>query len=755
MVAKNDIKVNITADQANFQRAIDASITRIKKMEAETLRGTARMEVGLKRLGSALFGVLAGGAVLYYANQVSKIADEYQNVEARLKLVTDSSEDLANVQERLYKASNDTGTSYAANADSYSKLAFAMRDLGAESNEILDVTEMVNKSLIVNGSTSEMAGSFMLQFAQAMGSGVLQGDEFRAMLESNSFFAGQLARALGTDIAGLRQMSKEGKLTTEVLRDAFPKMAAEINSSFATIPPTVGRATQALKNAFERIIGDSDKAGKGTKTVADAILNLAQQVDANRDEITALFVKVLETIPSVVAGIGTVAGAISDLIGMTKNAGLGGMEMGIVGALLFKGSPGAALLFANLAALNHGLKQYGLNIGNLKTSWDGYRTAVDNIIDVFSGKRDWNTGELKLDVSQMMRTAEAAFAEIERQSKKAYDAAAKSATDSAKVQQRVTEDALKEMKKQYQNYVSEIKRLNDQILSEEKSLDQQLRDLAREGMSAPDAWADKKKQAEDYAVVATAAAETGAKALEAGDREKAKEMYQVAIEYAEMAKRQFGELGNEVKEGDKVFISQAEAIKTAMAGVESSSKVKIDALKGMQQAAHDAMNELSEKSGFEDLTEGMKDAEKRWLDNWQKMRFQAIKDIDAVEERLLKIKDKEITVWINEKVRRQEASSAASASGANSVEQAVIANAINAIAARDQVSAMPSQPAVTSRAFSAPTAIAAAPTAGKSSGHYTIDFNLPGSSTPVRLSSDRENLDRLLRAAERMRRLGS
>ena len=132
---------------------------------------TALGGLSLTKLG------IAGGLVAlgYYANQVRKIADEYTNLNSRLKLVTEGEDELAKVRERLYMISQETGTEYAGNADSYTKLARAVKDLGGTSEDTLQITELVNKSLIINGSTTSMASAFMLQFAQAMGSGVLQG----------------------------------------------------------------------------------------------------------------------------------------------------------------------------------------------------------------------------------------------------------------------------------------------------------------------------------------------------------------------------------------------------------------------------------------------------------------------------------------------------------------------------------------------------------------------------------------------------
>ena len=257
MATQAKIEAVLALKDTNMSNGISKATKGLRGLqkEAETLKVKLS---GLSAMKLAIGGI-AAGAGAYYANEVRKIADEYTNLNSRLKLITDGEADLIKVREQLFKISQETGTEYAGNADSYSKLARAVKDLGGNSDETLQITELVNKSLIVNGSSSEMASSFMLQFAQAMGSGVLQGDEFRAMLESNSFFAAELAKALGTNIAGLREMSKNGELTADKLRSAFPKMGKAINEEFGKISPTIGRAMTMLENSFKRIVDESNR----------------------------------------------------------------------------------------------------------------------------------------------------------------------------------------------------------------------------------------------------------------------------------------------------------------------------------------------------------------------------------------------------------------------------------------------------------------------------------------------------------------
>jgi hypothetical protein len=276
----------------------------------------------------------------------------------------------------------------------------------------------------------------------------------------------------------------------------------------------------------------------------------------------------------------------------------------------------------------HGLTMAWLQAKKVMSEMSGGDTAsiereIDNARSTYTSMIDEINGKTKTMAADQ---------------KTAHKEIAAAVTASATTQKQVSGEALEAMKKKYQEYAAEVKRLQDEIAGREKSLYEQLRDMARSGMSGVDAWRDMKAQAQEYETVAKAAAD-------AGD-------FSTAIEYADKAKDLYSQLNTEVKEGDQVLISQADALKTAMDGVQSAGTIAIEALKAQQEAAHGAMNALTEESGFQNLRDGMSETEQEWLKSWENMRAGAIKDIDKVEDRLAAIKDKEVTVWINEKERK-------------------------------------------------------------------------------------------------------
>ena len=290
-------RITIEVNTKQAQKAIkamedaleDADID-IIKLEKDAKRTGKSIRQSFSGLGGMIGGLFVGAGIIAGVKGIVTVTDEYTNLNSRLKTVTDSSKDLAFVEKELYKQSQKTGTSYAANADSYARLSGALKDAGAKSREILGITELVNKSLIVNGSSAAEAGAFMTQFSQAMGSGVLQGDELKSILESNATFARELAKAFDTDIAGLRKMGSQGELTAEKIRKAFPKMAEEINKSFGQIELTVGRAMTEVENAFKKVVFEGNNAVGGNKRLAESIRGIARTLEENGDVFADFFV---------------------------------------------------------------------------------------------------------------------------------------------------------------------------------------------------------------------------------------------------------------------------------------------------------------------------------------------------------------------------------------------------------------------------------------------------------------------------------
>jgi tape measure domain-containing protein len=516
--SKSKIEVQLSAKDLNLLSTIDRSVAGIKRIGSTATQEAAKAKGAFSRLSEIKFPIVVSAGVAaaaYYANEVRKIADEYTNLNSRIKLVTDSEEETVAVRERLYKISQETGSAYASNADAFAKLARNMRDLGKGSGETLDAVDLVNKSLTINGSTTEMASSFMLQFSQAMGSGVLQGDEFRSMMENNGYFASELAKALNVDIAGLRAMSKAGELTTSVLTKAFPKMAEAVNSEFSKIAPTTQRALMTLENAYKRIIDESNQASGGTGKIAKSITDLAETMDQNREGISSFFSFIIDM----------AAGATDKLAK---------------------------------------LSQIIINIGQSSAGWSAVFDGKMSFFEFATMDAKELNSWIKENAKSLNATAAAA--------KKTGSEIAAAAKTSGGEQLKVSKETLKEMERQYKDYAAEVKKIQADIAGSQRDFVSEIRDMQQGGMSGIDAWRANKKEAQEYTVKAKEAAAASQAAFSAGDAEGGKSLYSAALDYANKAASAARELNKEVMGNDKALDDAAKRAKSYYDQLDSEMK---------------------------------------------------------------------------------------------------------------------------------------------------------------------------------------
>lgn len=196
---------------------------------------------GLKRLGAA-----AGG--LFAVKKATGITDEYTNTVARLSMVNDGLQTQKELQDNIYLAAQRSRGAYNSMAQAVAKLGMMAGDAFSSTQEIVDFTEMMNKSFKVGGASKVEQQAGMLQLTQAMASGRLQGDEFRSISENAPMITKALSQYLDVPIGKLKDMGAEGLLTSDIIKNAMFSMADEINAQFEKMPMTFSDVGTQIKN---------------------------------------------------------------------------------------------------------------------------------------------------------------------------------------------------------------------------------------------------------------------------------------------------------------------------------------------------------------------------------------------------------------------------------------------------------------------------------------------------------------------------
>lgn len=207
----------------------------------------------------AFTGSLKGLAAAYFTVQAvqrgMEIADTYTNTAARLNLINDGLQTNAELQDKIFQAADRSRGSYNAMAASVSKMGLLAKDAFKSNDELIAFSELVQKSFKVGGAGTQEQQSGIYQLTQAMAAGKLQGDEFRSIMENAPMIADAVAKFTGKSKGALKEMSAEGTITADVIKNAMFAMSGDINSKFDTMPKTFGDVWNQIGNKAMKAFG--------------------------------------------------------------------------------------------------------------------------------------------------------------------------------------------------------------------------------------------------------------------------------------------------------------------------------------------------------------------------------------------------------------------------------------------------------------------------------------------------------------------
>lgn len=233
--------------------------------------------------GAALAAVGIGGTA-----GILKAADEWTVFQNRLKLVTATAAELKEAQEGILAIAKRTGQDLGGTAEVYQRIAANQKELGLNGKELLQITETINKSIVVGGSTAQGSAAALMQFGQAMASGVLRGQEFNSMMEQAPGLARALADGLGVGVGQLRNMANNGELTAERVTQALLKAGVNVDAQFKKMDLTIAQSATNFKTSLTEFIGKSNEASGAAKVLSGAIQFAAEHVDVLAAGITLL-----------------------------------------------------------------------------------------------------------------------------------------------------------------------------------------------------------------------------------------------------------------------------------------------------------------------------------------------------------------------------------------------------------------------------------------------------------------------------------
>lgn len=209
-----------------------------------------------------------------------RLNDAINLTNARLRQATASMQQFSQAQAQALRLSAETGAGYESIVALYSRLSLTAKDYGLTQERIAAVTEITARALKVSGAEASESASVITQLSQALGSGVLRGDEFNSIMENGGRLAKALADGLGLPIGQLRNLAEQGLLTTDIVVKALESQRAAIAAEAQAMPQTVGASLVAVRDAFGQTVARMDQASGASSVLGAALSALARNMDA-------------------------------------------------------------------------------------------------------------------------------------------------------------------------------------------------------------------------------------------------------------------------------------------------------------------------------------------------------------------------------------------------------------------------------------------------------------------------------------------
>ncbi len=262
------------------ERKTQQTAQHVSQQFKEITHATTEMQSSLQRLEFAFGGVMG----YMSAQQLVSYADGYVQLNNKLKLVTQSEQQLQTALNDTFKIAQETASTWSSVNEIYTKFAQNQEKLKLTQQEVADITKTVAKAVSMSGASALAADAALMQFGQALNTGVLRGDELRSVMEQTPALAKAIADGLGVAVGDLKRLGEEGKITTEYMVAALQKVAPQVEKEYAKTATTISESFNRVNNEITKLIGKLDQTyGVSNKAVSGITL-----LSENMDKLAAL-----------------------------------------------------------------------------------------------------------------------------------------------------------------------------------------------------------------------------------------------------------------------------------------------------------------------------------------------------------------------------------------------------------------------------------------------------------------------------------
>ncbi|HEH9621445.1 TPA: tape measure protein [Pasteurella multocida] len=369
---------------------IDKADRDLAKLQSSAGRAEKHIESLVKTIGR-LKSLLAVGLGIQGISTIIQMTDKMTALNAQIKFVTSSTQEFNKVQHELFDIAQRTRGSLEATTTLYVRSSRALKDYGYSQKQVLGFTETLNKAMAVGGVGAQEQATALFQLSQALGSGRLQGDEFRSISEAAPIILDTIAEYMGKSRAEVKKLASEGKITSKIIFESISGASEKISESFEKMPLTFGQSMTLLQNSVLKWVSEINTSTGIIGGLATLVLTLALNFDSfakaaiYATSAYAAFnvISLASNFKSANDGVGLLSFGFRSLTGAVRGATVAMLANPI--GMLAVAIIGAAYAFDQfISGMEVGASTMNATWGDVALGvWEDFKTVVGDVADWF------------------------------------------------------------------------------------------------------------------------------------------------------------------------------------------------------------------------------------------------------------------------------------------------------------------------------------------------------------------------------------
>lgn len=269
----------VVHDIKSIGSAADAAGKKTGNFNSKTRAGVESISKQLSLARAQLIGFFAADKAVDMVRGLVSMADGWRSMSAQLRVNTNDVTNVAAMQQEVYKIAQATGAQLEATGRTYGKINRVVEAYGGGLQQTSVITQALNDALKINKADTSEAAAAQLQFAQALGSGVIRGDEFNSLMENATPLMMALAKELGVSAGELRDMAEEGMLTADRVLPAIMRASKDLADTSAQMGLSIPAAWGKIVNATQKWLGKTDEVYGATAGLSNGLSVMADNME--------------------------------------------------------------------------------------------------------------------------------------------------------------------------------------------------------------------------------------------------------------------------------------------------------------------------------------------------------------------------------------------------------------------------------------------------------------------------------------------